>query len=155
LLPKELQSLEESEAIEKLDAKALKKYLKTIEYFKKVNVPIIYNTALTALQNDVSTEQFAKFLSNFFDKDKISASYKRCTESGSSDSDKVYGRVDEMKEKLIKEFDIQEKIEEKQDQEQTNDQEQNLESDITLDHEDLGQEYREEAETILKLVQAS
>ena len=103
-LPVELQKAEESEAIEKLEPKDLKKYLKAIDYLKKVNVPIIYNTALKAIQSDVSAKDFAKFISKFFE--NVSAKYKRLTESGSSDAINVKGRVEILNDALVSEFKI-------------------------------------------------
>jgi len=107
-LPIELQSLEESEAMTQLEPKQLKKYLKTIEYLKKVNVPIIYNSALKAMQNDVSAKDFAKFVSKFFS--NVSAKYKRLTEDGSSSAVNVKGRVETLNNALVSEFKIIDKI---------------------------------------------
>ena len=167
-LPAELQSLEESEVITKLEPKELKKYLKTIDYLKKVNVPIIYNTALKALQNDVNTKDFAKFISKFFE--NVSAKYKSKTESGSSDSDKVKARIDMLNDALISEFKIVEKVVEvKAEEIQT----ENLESTITVsaeefsdetenkeeqseqtinDKQEQDQEFQEETQAILNIV---
>jgi hypothetical protein len=103
-LPEELQSLTEAEIIEKLEPKQVKKYLKAIIYFKKVNVPIIYNNALKAIQNGVTAEQYANFISKFFV--DISAKYKRYTESKSADSVNVKGRIEELDNALVKEFEI-------------------------------------------------
>ena len=108
-LPVELQSLEESEATAKLEPKELKKYLKTIEYLKKAHVPIIYNTALKAIQNDVSAKNFAKFVSKFFE--DVPARYKRFAESDSASSGSVKIRVEEMGMVLVNEFKIVEKVE--------------------------------------------
>jgi len=119
-LPINMQKLEESEVISKLDAKQTKRYLMPIDYFKKVNIPIIYNIALKAIQNDVKAEDFAKFVSKFFM--DISAKYKSKTEAGSAESDKVCARLDILGEALIKEFNIVEKVtEEKVDNEDLKD----------------------------------
>ena len=135
-LPVELQSLEESEVITKLEPKELKKYLKTIDYLKKVNVPIIYNTALKALQNDVNTKDFAKFISKFFE--NISAKYKSKTESGSSDSDKVKARIDILNDALINEFKIVAKVEVVKTE--------NLEPAITMTAEEFSENQEEQPE---------
>jgi len=103
-LPKELQTLEESEAIAKLEPKDLKKYLKAIDYLKKVNVPIIYNTAIKAIEANVRAEQFAGFIAKFFE--NVSPKYKRLTESGSSDPINVKGRVELLNEALVNEFKV-------------------------------------------------
>lgn len=124
-LPDELQGLKESEVIEKLDAKQVKKYLKPLDYFKKVNMPIIYNIALNAIQNDINAEEFAKFIFKFFS--DIPARYKRYTESGSSDPINVKGRVEELNKALVAEF----KIVEKQDNEDDDDSEQENTNDAT------------------------
>jgi hypothetical protein len=148
-LPEELQSLTEAEIIEKLETKQVKKYLKAIAYFKKVNVPIIYNNALKAIQNGVTAEQYANFISKFFV--DISAKYKRCTESKSADSVNVKGRIEELDNALVKEFEI---VEKEMGKEQ---QFENLESDITPTtsgtSEESGEsgEFREEAEAILNI----
>lgn len=103
-LPKEMQGLDESEIIEKLDAKQVKKYMKPIDYFKKVNVPIIYTVAGKALKNGISVSKFAEFVSKFFE--NVPAQYKRFTESGSADSSYVQGRLDLLDEKLVDTFKI-------------------------------------------------
>jgi hypothetical protein len=131
-LPIELQNLEESEVIEKLEPKQVKKYLKKIEYFRKVNVPIIYTNALKALQNDITAEQYTKFITNFFL--DIPARYKRYTESGSADPINVKGRVDELDKALVNEFKIVEKQEVKEP-EQLN-QEQNLDRQEEVEQEE-------------------
>ena len=150
-LPTELQSLSESEVEEKLDAKALKKYLRPIDYFKKVNVPIIYNNALKALLNDVSAEQFAQFISKFFG--NISASYKRLTEKGCSESIKVKERTEILDNALVKEFGIKEQQQE-EDQPETN--QEAPESTITTTLEDTDEspsnDYKEEAQSILDII---
>ena len=109
-LPSELQGLEESEVTAKLEPKELKKYLKAIEYLKKVHVPIIYNTALKAIQNDVSAKDFAKFVSKFFE--NVPSRYKRFAESDSASSGSVKIRLEEMDKALVDEFKIVEKVEE-------------------------------------------
>ena len=133
-LPPELQKLEESEATAKLEPKELKKYLKTIDYLKKVNVPIIYNTTLKAIQNDISEKDFAKFISKFFE--NVSAKYKSKTESGSSDSDKVKARIDMLNDALINEFKIVAKVEVVKTE--------NLEPAITDDSQEFNEENQEE-----------
>ena len=158
-LPVELQTLEESEATAKLEPKELKKYLKAIEYLKKVHVPIIYNTALKAIQNDVSANDFAKFVSKFFE--NIPSRYKRFAESDSASSGSVKIRVEEMDKSLVDEFKIVEKVEEIQPEVQ------NLETTITADQEESGEEIqleqtdlseeesgtdKEDAQTILNII---
>jgi len=121
IAPVNLQKLEESDAMSKLDAKQTKKYLKPIDYFKKVNVPIIYRTAQKAILNNVSADDFAKFISKFFM--DITAKYKSKTESGSSDPDKVCARVDILDEALVKAFNIVDKVvEENTDEEETDEE---------------------------------
>jgi hypothetical protein len=107
-LPAEFQSLEESEVIEKLEPKQIKKYLKAIDYFKKVNVPIIYTNALKALQNDITVEQYAKFITNFFL--DVPARYKRYADSSTADPINVKGRINELDKALVNEFKIIEKV---------------------------------------------
>jgi len=139
-LPVELQKLEESETIAKLEPKELKKYLKTIDYLKKVNVPIIYNTALKAILNDVNTKDFAKFVSKFFE--NIPSRYKRFAESDSASSGSVKIRVEEMDKALVDEFKIVEKVEEIQPEVQ------NLDSDITASSEESGEIQSEQTDTL-------
>ena len=139
-LPTELQSLEESEVIEKLEPKQVKKYQKPIEYLKKVNIPIIYNIALKATQNDISTEQFAEFLNNFFL--DIPFDYHSKMGDGSASATNVKVRIESMTKSFMNHF----KIEEKEEP-----QIENLDSDITPTPENSG-EFREEAETILDIV---
>ena len=157
-LPVELQKVEESEAIAKLEPKELKKYLKVIEYLKKVHVPIIYNTALKAIQNNVSVKDFAKFVSKFFE--NVPSRYKRFAESDSASSGSVKIRVEEMDKSLVDEFKIVEKVAEIQPEVQ------NPETIITADQEDfseeiqpeqieeidLSNENQEDAQTILNIV---
>jgi len=107
-LPSELQSLEESEATAKLETKELKKYLKAIDYLKKVHVPVIYNTALKAILNNVSAKDFAKFVSKFFF--DVPARYKRFVESDTTSSASVKIRLEEMDKALINEFKIVTKV---------------------------------------------
>jgi len=143
-LPVELQKLEESEAIAKLDAKQLKKYQKVVDYLKKAHVPIIYNTALKAIQNDVNAEQFATFIAKFFF--DVPARYKRYTESDTATAGSVKIRVEEMEKALVNEFKIVEKIE------VVAEEPENLENDITPDQEELSDEDKEDAQTILNIV---
>jgi len=128
-LPVELQSLEESEIEEKLDAKQFKKYLKPINYLKKVNVPIIYNTAIKSMQHNIDAEQFAEFISKFFI--DVPAKYKRCTESGSSDAINVKGRVEILDNTFIEEFKI---------------------TDTTENNEKPNEANQEDAQSILNIV---
>lgn len=90
-LPAELRNLEESEITEKLEDKNLKKYLKPIDFMKKVNVPIIYNTALQAIQNNIMEVKFAEFLTKFFD--KIPFDYTRYNGTSTADMANVKGRI--------------------------------------------------------------
>jgi len=158
-LPSELQGLEESEATAKLEPKELKKYLKAIEYLKKVHVPIIYNTALKAIQNNVSANNFAKFVSKFFE--NVPSRYKRFAESDSASSGSVKIRVEEMDKALVDEFKIVEKVAEIQPEVQ------NPETIITADQEDFSEEIqpeqtdlseeesgtdKEDAQTILNII---
>ncbi|MFA5764477.1 MAG: DUF262 domain-containing protein [archaeon] len=116
MLPTELQKLEESEVIEKLDEKQLKKWVKPIEYLKKVNVPIIYVVAQKAIKNNINENQFAEFLTNFFENEPFE--YNRYTGSGSADSKNVKGRINSMTEEFVKYFEIEEQQEtEQEDQE--------------------------------------
>jgi len=103
-LPVELQKLEESEVITKLEPKELKKYQKPIEYLKKVHISVIYNTALKAILNDVSANDFAKFVAKFFF--DVPARYKRYTESDTSSASSGEIRVEEMDKALANEFKI-------------------------------------------------
>jgi len=139
-LPVELQKLEESEVTVKLEPKELKKYLKAIEYLKKVHVPIIYNTALKAIQNNVSANDFAKFVSKFFE--NVPSRYKRFAESDSASSGSVKIRVEEMDKALVDEFKIVEKVEEIQPEVQ------NLNSDITASSEESGEIQSEQTDTL-------
>jgi len=107
-LPTELQKLEESEVITKLEPKELKKYQKPIEYLKKVHVSVIYNTALKALLNDVNAKDFAKFVAKFFF--DVPARYKRYTESDTSSASSGKIRVEEMDKALVNEFKIVAKV---------------------------------------------
>jgi len=138
-LPSELQGLEESEATAKLEPKELKKYLKAIEYLKKVHVPIIYNTALKAIQNNVSANDFAKFVSKFFE--NVPSRYKRFAESDSASSGSVKIRVEEMEKALVDEFKIVEKVEEVQPEVQ------NLDSE-TASSEESGEIQPEQTDTL-------
>ena len=142
-LPVELQTLEESEATAKLEPKELKKYLKAIEYLKKVHVPIIYNTALKAILNDVSEKDFAKFVSNFFE--NIPSRYKRFAESDSASSGSVKIRIEEMDKALVDEFKIVEKVVEIQPEVQ------NHETIITASSEESGLEIQPEQTDSLEI----
>ena len=122
----ELQKLDASENIENLTPKQLKKYGKPIDFLKKVNVPIIYNVAIKAIENDINAEQFANFISKFFG--DIPFNYKRIMESGSAEAEKVKGRINILDEALTKEFNIIEKVAEDlgdDDQEEESDDEEN------------------------------
>jgi hypothetical protein len=121
-LPKELQNLEDDEIIEKLDNKQVKKYLKPIDFLKKVNVPIIYRVAGKALKNNINPEQFAEFLINFFE--DIDARYKRFTESGNASNTNVQGRLEVLDKKLIEAFKIVEETITNDEEEQEQNQEQ-------------------------------
>jgi len=107
-LPIELQKLEESEATAKLEPKELKKYLRAIDYLKKVNVPIIYNTAHKAILNDVSAKDFSKFVSKFFE--NVSGKYKSKTEKGSAEASKVKERIELLNKDFMSEFKIVAKV---------------------------------------------
>jgi len=109
MLPTELQSLEESEVIERLDEKQLKKWVKPIEYLKKVNVPIIYLVAQKAIKNNIDENQFAEFINNFFENETFD--YFGYTGSGSADSKNVKGRINSMTEEFMKHFEIEEQQE--------------------------------------------
>ena len=141
-LPVELQGLEESEVTEKLEPKELKKYLKSIEYLKKVHVPVIYNTALKALLNDVSAKEFAKFVARFFF--DVPARYKRFTESDTTSAPSVKIRIEEMDKALVNEFKIVAKIAEVEEV-QPETQTENLDSSITAITQELGEENQEES----------
>ena len=104
----ELKKLDESENIEKLTPKQFKKYDKPIEFLKKVNVPIIYNVAIKAIENNINSEQFAQFICKFFS--NIPFNYKRIMESGSAEAEKVKGRINILDEALVREFDIVEVV---------------------------------------------
>jgi len=142
-LPSELQGLEESEVTAKLEPKELKKYLKAIEYLKKVHVPIIYNTALKAIRNDISAKDFAKFVSNFFE--NIPSRYKRFAESDSASSGSVKIRIEEMDKALVDEFKIVEKVVEIQPEVQ------NPETIITASSEESGLEIQPEQTDSLEI----
>lgn len=146
-LPEELQGLDETEVIEKLEPKQVKKYLKAIAYLKKVNVPIIYNNALKAIQNDITAEQYADFITKFFV--DIPARYKRYTESKSANSVNVKGRIEELDKALVKEFGIVEKemeTEKEEQQEQNQDEQQK---------EPLSQEQQEAVNNIFNIINGS
>jgi len=121
----ELEKVDESGNIENLTPKQLKKYNKPIEFLKKVNVPIIYNIAIKAIENDINAEQFANFISKFFG--DIPFNYKRIMESGSAEAEKVKGRINILDESLIKEFSIVEKVAD--DTEDEDDQEDESENE--------------------------
>jgi len=142
-LPVELQTLEESEATAKLEPKELKKYLKVIDYLKKVHVPIIYNTALKAILNDVSAKDFAKFVSNFFE--NVPSRYKRFAESDSASSGSVKIRVEEMDKALVDEFKIVAKVAEIQPEPE------NLETIITASSEESNEEIQPEQTDSLEI----
>jgi len=149
-LPSELQGLEESEATAKLEPKELKKYLKVIEYLKKVHVPVIYNTAVKAILNDVSVKDFAKFIAKFFF--DVPARYKRFVESDTTSSASVKIRLEEMDKALVNEFKIVAKVTEVkeaevveiQQEEEQPQQTENLEPAITATLESFSEENKEE-----------
>jgi len=161
-LPTELQKLEESEVIIKLEPKELKKYQKPIEYLKKVHVSVIYNTALKAILNDISAKDFAKFVAKFFF--DVPARYKRYTESDTSSASSGKIRIEEMDKALVNEFKIvakvtEVKVEEVQDVEPVIEQweqplqVENLESIITDEPEEFGnkEEDKEDAQLIIDI----
>lgn len=140
-LPVELQKLEESDATAKLEPKELKKYLKSIDYLKKVNVPIIYNTAYKAILNDVDVKDFAKFVSKFFE--NVSGKYKSKTEKGCSEASKVKERIELLNNAFVSEFKIVEKVAEvKVEEVQT----ENLDSPITVTAEEFSEKQEEQSE---------
>ena len=158
-LPSELQGLEESEATAKLEPKELKKYLKVIEYLKKVHVPVIYNTAVKAILNDVSVKDFAKFIAKFFF--DVPARYKRFVESDTTSSASVKIRLEEMDKALVNEFKIVAKvaevkevevveIEQEEEQWEQPQQTEKLDSVITVTSEEFS-ENQEDAKTILNI----
>jgi len=102
ILDPELQVLEESEIIEKLKPRPRKKYLKPIDYFKKVNMPIIYNTAIKAIDNEIRPEQFAEFISNFFA--DVPNDYKELTRKDCAASASVKGKIEIMDKAFVNEF---------------------------------------------------
>ena len=161
-LPTELQKLEESEVIIKLEPKELKKYQKPIEYLKKVHVSVIYNTALKAILNDISAKDFAKFVAKFFF--DVPARYKRYTESDTSSASSGKIRIEEMDKALVNEFKIvakvtEVKVEEVQDVEPVIEQweqplqVENLESIITDEPEEFGnnEEDKQDAQLIIDI----
>ena len=161
-LPAELQKLEESEVIAKLEPKELKKYQKPIEYLKKVHVSVIYNTALKAILNDISAKDFAKFVAKFFF--DVPARYKRYTESDTSSASSGKIRIEEMDKALVNEFKIvakvtEVKVEEVQDVEPVIEQweqplqVENLESIITDEPEEFGnnEEDKQDAQLIIDI----
>ena len=140
-LPVELQKLEESDATAKLEPKELKKYLKSIDYLKKVNVPIIYNTAHKAILNNVDVKDFAKFVSKFFE--NVSGKYKSKTEKGCSEASKVKERIELLNNAFVSEFKIVEKVAEvKVEEVQT----ENLDSPITVTAEEFSEKQEEQSE---------
>jgi hypothetical protein len=148
MLPTELQDLEESEVIEKLDEKQLKKYLKPIEFLKKVNIPIIYHTANEAVKNNITESQFAEFLNNFFENEPFN--YNRYTGSGSADASSVKGRINSMTEKFMEHFKIEEDAEETaQEEDQDQELEPNEQDIKNLEKEmEQEQEFDQEEQTI-------
>jgi len=165
-LPTELQKLEESEVIIKLEPKELKKYQKPIEYLKKVHVSVIYNTALKAILNDISAKDFAKFVAKFFF--DVPARYKRYTESDTSSASSGKIRIEEMDKALVNEFKIvakvtEVKVEEVQDVEPVIEQweqplqVENLESIITDEPEEFGnnEEDKQDAQLIIDITNNS
>ena len=165
-LPTELQKLEESEVIIKLEPKELKKYQKPIEYLKKVHVSVIYNTALKAILNDISAKDFAKFVAKFFF--FVPARYKRYTESDTSSASSGKIRIEEMDKALVNEFKIvakvtEVKVEEVQDVEPVIEQweqplqVENLESIITDEPEEFGnnEEDKQDAQLIIDITNNS
>jgi len=167
-LPAELQKLEESEVIAKLEPKELKKYQKPIEYLKKVHVSVIYNTALKAILNDISAKGFAKFVAKFFF--DVPARYKRYTESDTSSASSGKIRIEEMDKALVNEFKIVakvaevkvEEVEQIQEVEPVIEQEEqweqslqveNLESIITDEPEEFGnnEEDKQDAQLIIDI----
>ena len=158
-LPVDLQKLEESEVTAKLEPKELKKYLKAIDYLKKVHVPVIYNTAVKAILNDVSAKDFAKFVAKFFF--DVPARYKRFVESDTTSSASVKIRLEEMDKALVNEFKIVAKvaevkevevveIEQEEEQWEQPQQTEKLDSVITVTSEEFS-ENQEDAKTILNI----
>jgi hypothetical protein len=107
-LPIELQSLEESEIIEQLESKQLKKYLKPVEYLKKVHVPIIYNVASKAINNNIEVKQFSEFLNKFFL--DIPFAYHSKMGDGSASITNVKARIESMTKSFMDYFKIKEQI---------------------------------------------
>jgi hypothetical protein len=91
LLPDELKNTDIEDLENKLDEKTYKKFVKPIEYMKKVNIPMVYNIAKTAIDSKINANEFVQFLSEFFE--KVPADYKRCTGSGSADESNVKSRI--------------------------------------------------------------
>jgi len=157
-LPSELQPLEESEVIAKLEPKELKRYQKPVEYLKKVHVSVIYNTALKALMNDISAKDFAKFVAKFFF--DVPARYKRYTESDTSSASSGKIRVEEMDKALVNEFKIVAKVAEVKVEEQQEQplQTENIEPAITVTAEEFGdisEEDKQDAKLIIDITNNS
>jgi hypothetical protein len=91
LLPVELKNLDIDELENKLDEKNYRKFIKPIEYMKRVNIPMVYKLAKLAIENNINTNDFVQFLNSFFE--KVSAEYKRCTESHSAEEGNVKSRI--------------------------------------------------------------
>jgi len=147
-LPVELQKFEESEATAKLEPKELKKYLKAIDYLKKVHVSVIYNTALKAILNDINVKDFAKFIAKFFF--DVPARYKRFVESDTTSSASVKIRLEEMDKALVNEFKIAAKVAEvKTEIIETQEEEketENLEPSITATAKEFSENQEEQPE---------
>ena len=147
-LPVELQKFEESEATAKLEPKELKKYLKAIDYLKKVHVSVIYNTALKAILNVINVKDFAKFIAKFFF--DVPARYKRFVESDTTSSASVKIRLEEMDKALVNEFKIAAKVAEvKTEIIETQEEEketENLEPSITATAKEFSENQEEQPE---------
>jgi len=64
------------------------------KFMKKVNIPIIFNVAVKAQNNEVTSEKFGGFLQMFFN--DIPTEYDYATDSGSAKKENVKIRIDEM-----------------------------------------------------------
>lgn len=64
------------------------------KFMKKVNIPIIFNVAVKAQNNEITPEKFGGFLQMFFS--DIPTEYDYATDSGSAKKENVKIRIDEM-----------------------------------------------------------
>ena len=64
------------------------------KFMKKVNIPIIFNVAVKAQNNEITPEKFGGFLQMFFN--DIPTEYDYATDSGSAKKENVKIRIDEM-----------------------------------------------------------